>query len=157
MNSSRFTTRSRIAVLLLFVAVAIAPLSILLDRLFGRDILLIAPYDQGTVALNRSLHGDGDPVAEIYGNPLSRPVRVVLLTERDAIRPVEDSSLLLLPVGGDARRPLQVQTVFFLARYAILALLMLAVLIALLPLPRMLSRKTRASRTSRKDGADVAS
>ena len=140
MNPSRLSTCSRFAVLLILLAVAITPSAILLDRVFGRDILLISPHDEVTVTLNRSLHADGDPVAEIYGNPLSKPVRVVLLSERNIIRPVEDSSLALLPVGSSASRPLQVQTVFFVARYAILALLLLSLLIAFLPIPRALSR-----------------
>ncbi|HUP63242.1 MAG TPA: hypothetical protein VNA69_22825 [Thermoanaerobaculia bacterium] len=139
MNPSRFSLRSRIAALVVFAAVAIAPSAILLDRLFGRDVLLISPHDEATVELNRSLHADGDPVAEIYGNPLSKPVRVVLLTERNVIHPAEDSSLALLPAGGDAPRPLQVQTVYFIARYAILALLLLSLVIAFLPIPRALS------------------
>ena len=29
------------------------------------------------VKVNRTLHAPGDPVAEIYGNPLSKPVRVI--------------------------------------------------------------------------------
>ncbi len=139
MNPSRLSTRSRFAVLLVLAAVAVTPSAILLDRVFGRDVLLISPHGEATVTLNRSLHADGDPVAEIYGNPLSKPVRVVLLSERNVIRPVEDSSLALLPVGGSAPRPLQVQTVFFVARYAILALLLLSLLIAFLPIPRALS------------------
>jgi hypothetical protein len=139
MNPTRPSTRSRIAVLLVLAAVAITPSAILLDRVFGVDVLLISPHDEATVALNRSLHADGDPVAEIYGNPLRKPVRVVLLSERNVIRPVEDSSLALLPVGGGAPRPLQMQTVFFVARYAILALLLLSLLIAIFPIPRALS------------------
>lgn len=139
MNPSRLSTRSRFAVLLVLAAVAITPSVILLDRVFGHDVLIISPHDESTVKLNRSLHADGDPVAEIYGNPLSKPVRVVLLSEQDLIRPVEDSSLALLPAGSNAPRPLQVQTVLFVARYAILGLLLLSLLIAFLPIPRALS------------------
>jgi hypothetical protein len=46
---------------------------------------------------------------------------------------------VLLPVGGDAPRPLQVQTVLFVARYTILELLLLSLVIAFLPIPRALS------------------
>lgn len=139
MHSSSLSIRARIAVLLVFAAVAIAPSAILLHRLFGRDVLLISPYDKATVQLNRSLHTDGDPVAEIYGNPLSKPLRVVLLSEQNVIHPIEDSSLALMPIGKTGPRPLQVQTVFFVARYAIVGLLLLSLLIAFLPIPRALS------------------
>lgn len=148
MNPSRLSMRTRVAALLVFAAVAIAPSAILLDRVFGRDVLLISPHDEATVSLNRSLHAEGDSVAEIYGNPLSKPVRVILLSKRDVIRPVEDRSLALLPVGGDASRPLQVQTVFFVARYAILSMLVLSLLIFSLPLFRAFSCRTCSARES---------
>lgn len=138
MSQSALSRRIRVAALLVLAAVAIAPSAILLDRVFGRDVLLITPHDEATVELNRSLHLDGDPVAEIYGNPLSRSVRVVMFSERNVIHPVEDSSLALLPVRRGEPRPLQVQTVFFVARYAILGMILLSITIAFLPIPRAL-------------------
>jgi len=132
------STRTRIAALLLFAAVAIAPSAMVVDRALGRDVLLISPHDEATVRLNRGLHHAGDPVAGIYGDPLSKTVRIVRLTERGLIRPAEDRSLLLLPAGGNAGWPLRVQTVLSVARYTILALLLLSLLIAFLPIPRML-------------------
>ncbi len=94
-----------------------------IDRIFSREVLLIAPHDEATVKLNRSLYVPGDPVAEIYGNPLSRPVRVIVFGDARIIRPVEDPSQLLMPVEG----ALQMRTVWFVTRYAVAALLLIAV------------------------------
>ncbi len=61
-----------------------------LDLALGEQVLLIAPHDPGTVELNRLLHLPGDPVAEIYGNPLSSPVRVILPLRDRLIQPGPD-------------------------------------------------------------------
>jgi hypothetical protein len=94
-----------------------------IDRFFSREVLLIAPHDEATVKLNRSLYVPGDPVAEIYGNPLSRPVHVIVFRDARIIRPVEDPSQLLMPVE-DA---LQTRTVWFVTRYGVGALLLIAI------------------------------
>ncbi len=97
------------------------------DRLLGGDVLLIAPHDAATVRLNRTLYVPGDPVADIYGNPLSKPIRVVILSRRALMHPPEDPKQVLLAVGG-ARgdHPLQVQTMWFVTRYLVAALLAVA-------------------------------
>ena len=107
-----------------------------LDLALGEQVLLIAPHDPGTVELNRLLHLPGDPVAEIYGNPLSSPVRVILPSRDRLIQPPEEPALLLLPV--DKRRgenPLQVQTVWFLTRHVAGGLILLGILGFVLPRP----------------------
>jgi hypothetical protein len=101
------------------------------DRLLGRDVLLIAPHDAAAVKLNRALYLPGDPVADVYGNPLSRPVRVVILSNRGLIRPPEDPKQILLAVdGAKGDHPLQVQTVWFVTRYVVAALLAIAAVTA---------------------------
>jgi hypothetical protein len=113
-------------------AAALLVIAFGIDRLLARDVLLIAPHDESTVKLNRSLYAEGDPVAEIYGNPMSKPVRVVILDGDRIVRPAEDPSQLLLPVNaarGD--HPLQVQTVWFATRYSVALLLAVAAVSAL--------------------------
>ncbi|MEE8525144.1 MAG: hypothetical protein V3T72_14500 [Thermoanaerobaculia bacterium] len=89
-----------------------------LDLGLGKQVLLIAPHDPGTIELNRMLHLPEDPVAEIYGNPLSAPVRVILPSKERLIQPPEEPALLLLPVDKhQGENPLQAQTVWFLTRY----------------------------------------
>ncbi len=97
-----------------------------LDRLAGREVLIVSPYDSATIELNRVLHGPGDPVAEIYGNPLSQDVRVLFVDSDRIIHPQEEPSLNLLPVDKTAgENPLQVQTLWFFARFIIGGLLAL--------------------------------
>ncbi len=94
-----------------------------IDRLFSREVLLIAPHDEATVKLNRALYAVGDPVAEVYGNPLTKPVRVILFSDARIIRPDEDPTQLLLSVDT---RPLQTRTLWFVTRYAVALLVMIA-------------------------------
>lgn len=99
-----------------------------IDRVLGREVLLIAPHDPASVELNRVLYADGDPVAEIYGNPQSQPVRVVLPAEDRLIRPREDPSLLLMAVDKAAgHNPLQTRTVWFFSRFAVGGLILLGI------------------------------
>lgn len=99
-----------------------------LDKGFGRDVLMLAPHDAQTVELNRLLHSPGDSIPEIYGNPLSRQARVLFVDPERIIQPEEDPSLSLLPVDkakGD--NPLQVQTIWFFTRFIIGGLLVLGI------------------------------
>lgn len=90
------------------------------DRWLGRDVLMIVPHEAAGVEMNRSLYLPGDPVPEIYGNPLSRPVRVIAPDAERLLRPDEDPSLLLLRVDkGAGENPLQAQTLWFFARYLV--------------------------------------
>ena len=110
------------AALLLLAAVG-------LDLALGEQVLLIAPHDPSTVELNRMLHLPEDPVVEIYGNPLSAPVRVILPSRDRLIQPVEEPALLLLAVDKiKGENPLQAQTVWFLFRHAAGGLILLGIL-----------------------------
>ena len=98
------------------------------DKVLGQDVLIISPHDESTVQLNRALYVSGDPVADLYGNPLSEPVRVILPAKDHLIRPQEDESLLLLKVDKQkGENPLQAQTVWFFARFALAGLTLLGI------------------------------
>lgn len=113
----------------LLSAAALLVIAFGIDRLLARDVRLIAPHDASTVKLNQSLYIAGDPVAEIYGNPLSKPVRVVVMSGDRIIRPAEDQSQQLLPVdAAKGDHPLQVQTVWFATRYSLVFFLAVAAL-----------------------------
>ncbi|MDQ7006712.1 MAG: hypothetical protein Q9Q40_05735 [Acidobacteriota bacterium] len=115
-----------------------------LDRFAGREVLMMAAYDTPTIAINRALHVPGDPVAEIYGNPLSRTVRVLFVGEPRIVHPREDPALSLLPVDKSAaENPLQVQTLWFFARFVIGGLLLLG--FSGLVVPRRWRRELRAA------------
>ena len=104
------------AVLLLLAA-------IVADRGFGQDVLIIAPSDPTTIELNRAMFVSGDSVAELYGNPLSQPVRVILPSAASIVRPAEDPSLVLLKVDKQkGENPLQAQTVWLFAKLVVPAL-----------------------------------
>lgn len=107
---------------LLATAILLPLLAWGLDRSLGRDVLLIAPYDAAVVALNRSLWTPGEPIAELYGSPLSAPVRVLVADYRSLLHPEEDPALVLLPTGAGSGRPFQVKTLWLLTRLAALAL-----------------------------------
>ncbi len=88
----------------------------LLDAGFGRDVRFITPKDPQVVALDRALWSPGEPVADIYGIPSETLARVLFVAEDQLVRPVEDPTLVLLPV--DKQRgvnPLQTKTVGFVA------------------------------------------
>jgi hypothetical protein len=106
----------------------------LLDRVTGQDVLLIIPHDSATVELNRSLFLPGDPVAELYGNPLQNTVRVIMPPSARLLRPPEDPSLLLLAVDKEAgENPLQARTVWFFLQFAAPTMLVLGVIGLFLP------------------------
>ncbi|MCA1733606.1 MAG: hypothetical protein LC732_08385 [Acidobacteria bacterium] len=120
---------TRILTAALVAAVGVAGLALFADKVLGREVVLIAPHDAGSIDLQRALWMAGDPVAEIYGNPLGEPVRVVVTDPARIIRPLEDPSLSLLSAGSSTeRRPLQVRTVWFLARPLIAMFLAIAAL-----------------------------
>jgi hypothetical protein len=95
--------------------------AIILDRGLGKNVILIAPHDSSIVELNRELYSQGDPIAEIYGNTLSRkPIRVVHFSKKSLIHPVEDPKLKLLPVDKQkGENPLQVKTIWFLTKFSL--------------------------------------
>jgi hypothetical protein len=95
--------------------------AIILDRGLGKNVILITPHDSSIVELNRVLYSRGDPIAEIYGNTLSRePIRVVHFSKASLIHPVEDPSLKLLPVNKQkGENPLQVKTIWFFTKFSL--------------------------------------
>jgi hypothetical protein len=96
------------------------------DRALGRDVLMIAPHRPAVVELNRMLYAEGDPVPQLYGNPLSEKARVILPAEEKLIRPEEDPALLLFRVDKhQGENPLQAQTLWFFAKFALPALALL--------------------------------
>ena len=100
----------------LVLALALPLAAFLADLGWGREVLLIAPYDPSVVALNRLLWSAGDPVPDVYGSPMSEPTRVLLFRGRDLIRPEEDPTLSLLPATVEGRRPIQARTVWWAVR-----------------------------------------
>ena len=80
-------------------------------------VTLINPHDASVVSLNKSMYTKGDNVEEVYGNPLEKKVRLVMLDEKKIIHPEEDPSLTLYPVDkqkGD--NPIQVQSIWLFMR-----------------------------------------
>lgn len=105
------------------VAALLLPLAAFLADLgWGREVLLIAPHDPSVVALNRSLWSAGDPVADLYGSPMSEPTRVLLIGDQRVLRPEEDPKLSLLPVASAGMRPIQVRTLWWTVRLAVAGL-----------------------------------
>ncbi|MGE0641565.1 MAG: hypothetical protein AB7G12_17020 [Thermoanaerobaculia bacterium] len=105
------------------VAALLVPLAgYLTDMGWGREVLLIAPHDPSVVTLNRSLWSAGDPVADVYGSPMSEPTRVLLFGDQKVLRPEEDPALSLLPVASAGNRPIQVRTLWWAVRLAVVGL-----------------------------------
>jgi hypothetical protein len=110
-------------------------LTVAIDRGLGEEVRLISPHDTSTVEVNRALHLPGDPVAEIYGNALSSPVRVIAPDPGRIVRPDEDPSVVLLAVDKQrGENPLQARTVWLFAKAGALGLGLLGV--AALAFPR---------------------
>ena len=71
-------------------------------------------------------------VAELYGNPMSEPVEVLFVPESKLIHPKELPSLTLLPVDkSKSENPLQVQTVYFFAKWITIAAGLVGIIILL--------------------------
>ncbi len=106
----------------LLAALALPLAAYLTDLGLGRDVLLIAPYDPAVVTLNRSLWSAGEPVAEIYGSPMSASTKVLVFGDLQVLHPEEEPALSLVPVASGGKRPLQVQTLWWAARLAVVGL-----------------------------------
>lgn len=101
--------------------------ALVLDWGLAREVILIVPHDEASIEINRALHSPGDPVADIYGLPSSDPVRVVAPRWDRIIQPTEAPGILLLKVDKQiGENPLQVQTVWLIARWSALPLFALA-------------------------------
>ena len=108
--------------------------ALLVVGLLGREVVLITPFDESTVELNRALHSPGDPVAEIYGNPMGQTVRIIAPDKDHLIRPTEEPSLLLLQVDKQkGENPLQAQTIWFFSKFAIPGFVLVGIVGLLLP------------------------
>ena len=97
--------------------------AVILDVGLGQDLRLISPHDAGTVEINQVLYTPGDPVAEVYGNPLSNPVRLIAPDKDRMIRPREDPSTILFSVDKQSgENPLQARTVWLFTKFLALGL-----------------------------------
>ena len=108
--------------------------ALILDRAFGRDVVVIVPHAPEVVNLNHLMYEAGEPVAEIYGVPGSERYRVILPNKERVIIPEEDPKLTLLkvdPRAGD--HPLQAKTVWFVATRGALVLIILGVIALFFP------------------------
>jgi len=88
-----------------------------MDRRMSRDVIMIVPHDSSVVEMNRLMWEKGGPVAEVYGQPSSKPVRVFRPRAEDIVIPAEDPSLTLLKVPSGAH-VVQVQSLWFFAKMA---------------------------------------
>ena len=91
----------------------------IIDDCYTTEVLMITPKEADVVAFEKELWEEGDPVAEIYGVPTDAPVKLVFADEDKLIRPIEDPSLVLMPVDKQqGENPLQAKTVWFIAHRA---------------------------------------
>ena len=91
----------------------------IIDDRYATEVLMIIPKDADVVAFEKELWEEGDPVAEIYGVPTDQTVKLVFADKDKLIRPIEDPSLVLMPVDKQAgENPLQAKTVWFIAHRA---------------------------------------
>lgn len=105
-----------VAALLLPLAASLADLG------WGHEVLLISPHDPSVVTLNRSLWSAGDPIADLYGSPMSEPTRVLLFSDLQVVHPEEDPTLSLLPAAAAGSRPIQVRTLWWAVRLGVAGL-----------------------------------
>ncbi len=100
-----------------FAGAAIAPVAAwFVDAKMSKDVILITPAPPDIVELNKAMWSKGEPVANIYGEPVDKSIRVVRPDPRDVIVPEENPSMILMNAGGE-RHPLQVQTVWVAVKY----------------------------------------
>ncbi len=119
-----------VAGVLSLAAAALAPAAAwFIDAKMSRDVILLTPAPPEIVELNRMMWSKGEPVAKIYGEAVDKPVRVVRPDPRDLIVPEEDPSMTLMNAGGE-RHPLQVQSVWFVAKVGGLGALIFGVLVS---------------------------
>jgi hypothetical protein len=100
------------------------PAVLLLDRSCGTEVIMIAPRDEGDVALerfnwtNEGARKEPHLVAEIYGKPFDKGETKRLLSPDAAkiLHPKEDPTVTLF-LKGDQDNPLQVQTLWYFAPF----------------------------------------
>jgi hypothetical protein len=147
MSANRLASLARWAHRGAWAAVVLALLlplaAFLADRAWGQEVRILSAHEPSVVELNRALWSPGDPVAEIYGNPMSAATRVLLTSHSTVLHPQEDSSLSLLPVASGGERPLQVQTLWWAVRLGEIGAG--AAMVVLLALAHFLLRRQRAA------------
>ena len=125
LDSRRLTKLLTVATLTFAVLAALSPAAAwVLDRAYGQDVLPVAKASPEAVRANEALWEEGDPVAEIYGVPGERKMRVVFVDADRIVTPRQDRSLHLLLIDkqrGD--NPLQAKTLYFVAWRALAGLL----------------------------------
>jgi hypothetical protein len=116
------------------VALAVAVLaypSVWLLSLGATDAYLIAAKSPQMVQANQALADPRDPkesdasyhkkVMEIYGNAVDYKTSVVFVPTEKFIHPKEAPELVLLPVDKEkGENPLQVKSLYFFAKYAVM-------------------------------------
>ncbi len=116
--------RIRIGAIAALVATLLAFPAGWLASLAAVEVWIVTPHSPETVGLNQELitaEEAKDPrrVLEIYGNPVGEPIRVLFVPRDRIVHPKEMPSLAILPVDKTkGENPLQLQTVWFLARWA---------------------------------------
>ena len=118
-----------LAVALLFLAgaISIPVAAIVIDRKMSRAVTIVTPNEPEIIELNRTMWEKGQPVAPIYGTPVGRVIRVVRPDPAEIVVPPEDPSLTLYMARGE-KRPLQVQSVYYVAKMTAVPCLVLGLL-----------------------------
>ena len=123
-----------------------------LDRFYGKTVQPVVKNAPEVVKLNKMLYEKGSPVADIYGVPTNRKMRVLFVSRDKLLQPSENRSLHLLLIDKQkGENPLQVKTVWFLA-WRLLAGLLLAALLGVL-LHLLLSRRARRKQSATRPSA----
>ncbi len=105
----------------LALAVLSPSAAVVLDRGWGRDVILISPHSPDVISVNKASWTKGDPVVDIYGIRNGDTTRVLFANPSHVITPDEDAGLTLLKVDKQAgENPLQAQTVWFFAKWLVL-------------------------------------
>lgn len=106
----------------------LAPVAALvLSSTMGRDVLAISPHAPEIVSTNKDLWTEGEPVAELYGIPSDKPMRILFADPDKIVVPDEDKSLTLYKVDKEAgENPFQVQTAWFFVSLATPSALLVA-------------------------------
>ncbi len=98
-------------------AASIAPAAAwFVEKHVTREVILISPESAEVVELQKAMWTKGESVAEIYGKPVDKKIRVVRPDPRDIIVPEEDTSMTLM-LANSPRHPLQIQSVWVAVKY----------------------------------------
>lgn len=90
-------------------------------RRAAQQVTLVAAAGPEEVAANQALWTPGEPVAEIYGLPAATPAYLVFPQPARLVHPKEAPTLTLYLVDKQkGENPLQLKTVQFFARWALL-------------------------------------